>query len=240
MKIIKYFAIIILGCYLSFVGEQNALKFPHLPKVPKSSELNPRVISATIIGAMFFGGFRGIIVNLVWMYIDNLWHQGRFYKLPSLYEIVTTIQPQYIDGWVMGGWHMAYNMSLELPNVKNISIQLRKKIELDWVYRGIDFLKAGSELNPKNAKIYFEIGWTYYHRLKDYQSSIKWFELSAKQKDGLNVTSRLVAFAYEKSGNISMAYKKWLELKSDNQYNNQTSKNIIDRNIKRLNEMMEK
>ena len=187
---LKKTAVILIGIFLSLWGEEKGLQCPVLPKMPRMEHLNARVMSSQMAGAILFGGFRGMIVDLTWMYIDNLWHHGRFYALPSLYDFVTTVQPEYINGWVMGGWHMAYNMSLEVPQVKNLTPQLRKKIELDWVYRGIDFLKAGADLNPENAELYFEIGWTYFHRLKDYRSCVPWFEESVRHEGAMWTTWR--------------------------------------------------
>lgn len=236
----KILFIIFFGVFLSYYGEVHSLQFPHLPVVPKTEHINPRILSSKMIGAIFFGGFRGIIVDLTWMYIDHLWHHARFYKLPPLYEFITSVQPEYIDGWVMGGWHMAYNMSLELPEVKHLTPHLRKKIELSWVYRGLEFLKAGAGLNPDNAKLDFEIGWTYYHRLKDYKNAIPWFEKSCEKKGALSVTFRLICFAYEKDGNIKKSYEKWLDLKKHSSYNDKTAKKIIDRHTKRIAELLGK
>ncbi len=230
--------IILLAVYLATYGEIQALKSPLIDKPIQAKQFSSKVFNAQIITAILFGGFRGIIVDFIWIHIDTLWHHARFYKLPELYELVTIIQPEYINGWIMGGWHMAYNMSLELPNVRSLSPQLRKKIEMNWIFRGIDFLKAGSQLNPDDAKLYFEIGWTYYHRLKDYKSSIKWFEQSAKQEDALYITSRLIAHAIEKSGNKVKSYQKWLSLKNHPSYMNLPAKKIIDKNIARLHDII--
>jgi hypothetical protein len=193
-----------------------------------------RVVSAQWIGALFFSGFRGMIVDLVWIYIDELWHSSRYYKLPLLYEFVTSVQPEYIDGWVMGGWHMAYNMSLSVPSTPNMSPQLRRKIEEKWVYRGLAFLKAGVIMNPENSKIYFEVAWTYYHRLKDFKNAILWFEKTEEQKGAPYHVVRLIAFSYEKMGDEKSAYKKWVELHSHPSYEDPIAKEIIDRNTERL------
>ncbi|EKD26680.1 MAG: hypothetical protein ACD_79C01064G0004 [uncultured bacterium] len=229
--------VLFFGVFLSIQGESRALKSINTLKILEFHRLNPKIISAKFIGAALFGGFRGIIVDITWIYIDDLWHHGRFYKLPPLYEFITAIQPEYIDGWVMGAWHMAYNMSLDVENTPNISKHLKNKIELQWVYRGIDFLKDGIELNPLSAKLNFELGWTYYHRLKDYKNSIEWFEKSAVLKDSTYVTPRLAAYSYEKIGDYKTAYKKWLDLKKHPSYEDNVSKKIIDKNIERLNKI---
>ena len=91
-------------------------------------------------------------------------------------------------------------------------------------------------MNPDSHKIYFEIGWTYYNRLKDYKDSIPWFEKSSKQKWAPDYVVRLIAFAYEKMGDTDAAYKKWVALHSHPSYNDPTIKNIIDRNTERLKE----
>ncbi|MBN2145605.1 MAG: hypothetical protein JW774_13400 [Candidatus Aureabacteria bacterium] len=234
---ITFLFILVAGMALSWYGEKKALAFPLLPKLPRFEHLNMKVVSAQMATGVLFGGLRGMIVDFVWMYMDNLWHHARFYKLPPLYEFITTIQPEYIDGWVMGGWHMAYNMGLDVVHTAGISPQIAKKIELEWAYRGINFLKAGAILNPDSAKLYFEIGWTYYHRLKDYQASIPWFEKSEALPDASYVTSRLIAFAMEKTGDLKSARQKWLSLTKHPSYNDPSSKSIIDRNISRFNKL---
>ncbi len=234
MTLLKPFGIFFLGLFLSLWGEKKALESPFLPPLPKTETLNPRILSVQGVSGILFGGFRGMIAGLTWMYIDSLWHQARFYKLPPLYEFMTVLQPDFIDGWIMGGWHMAYNMSLELPKVRNLSALMRQKIELRWVYKGIRFLKSGAAMNPKNPALPFEIGWTYYHRLNDYKASIPWFEKSAGIDPEDALPLRLAAHAYEKSGSPEMALKKWLELKQHPSYTIAYSKSIIDRNIGKL------
>lgn len=240
MSFFKAVSIVLIGATLSFTGEKKALQCDALPRLPDTRELNPRVLSARMVAASLFGGIRGIIVDLAWMRIDHLWHHARFYRLPSLYEFVTTVQPEYIEGWVLGGWHMAYNMSLEAPQAAKVSEQIKKKVEMEWAFRGIRFLKAGAAYNPESAKLPFEIGWTYYHRLKDYRSAIPWFEKSASLPGATDVTSRLIPHAYEKLGDRETAYKKWLALKSHPSYNRRVPKKIIDRNIRRLKNILEK
>jgi len=175
-----------------------------------------------------------MIADFTWMYIDHLWQQARFYRLPPLYEFLVTVEPTFINAWVMGGWHMAYNMSLELPKVQGLTPQLSKKRELEWVFRGLDFLKAGIILNPGNAKLHFEIGWTYYHRLKDYEESAHWFEKCAKFPDAPPSAARLVAHSYERMGDNGKSYEKWLALRSHPSYNHPPIGKIIEKNFKRL------
>ncbi len=229
-----FLVLFLFGIFLSVTGEKRALTFSDLPRLPNNSVLSTRVLSAQLIGALFFSGFRGMIVDLVWMRIDTLWYTCRYYKLPPLYEFVTSVQPEYIDGWVMGGWHMAYNMSLSVPKSPNLSPQLCRKVEEKWVYQGLDFLKAGAMMNPESHKIYFEIAWTYYHRLKDYKNSIPWFEKSAEQKGAPYYVVRLIAFAYEKMGDRESAYKKWVALHSHPSYEDPSVKKIIDDHTERL------
>ena len=235
---IKNILIMMIWVFLSVAGEDKALTFKYIPRMPSDKRINPRVLSAKMVSALLFGGMRGMIVDLTWMYVDTLWHEARFYKLPPLYEMITAVQPEYIEGWVMGGWHMAYNMAYELPKTPNLTPTMKNKIELEWVYRGIEFLKSGTELNPENAQLYFEIGWTYYHRLKDYKDSIPWFQKSSEQKDATWVTSRLIAYAYEKSGDSTMAYKTWLSLKKHPSYQEAYAKKLIDTNVSRLEQIL--
>lgn len=238
LSFLKYFLVFFIAVFFSIFGEQKALKTEGLPILPKTEDINPRLVSAKIFASILFGGFRGIVVDLTWMYIDNLWHHSRFYQLPSLYEIVTLLQPDYIDGWIMGGWHMAYNMSLDVPNVKGLSPQIKKKIEMEWVLRGLNFLKTGATVNPNSYKLHFEIGWTYYHRLKDYESSIIWFEKAVSKDSSQDIAKRLIPYALEKNDKKEFALKKWIDLQNDSSYSNLTVKKIVDKNIQRLQSMV--
>lgn len=206
---------------------------PHLPVFPESSEINPRLMGASVLSAFLFGGMRGVFVDILWMYMDHLWHSARFYKLPPLYELVTMLQPSFIEAWVMGGWHMAYNMSHELDNMTHLSPVLRKKIEYDWIYRGISFLKAGLLQNPEKAKLAFEIAWTYYHRLELFDASIPWFEKCLELGGGHN-SSRLIAHAYYKMGNKKKALEKWLDMRGTDDYNEPSIRGIVDRHILKI------
>lgn len=230
--------LIISAIFFSVFGEYKASLFEDLPRIPNTEHLNSRCFGVKMISGLLFGGFRGIIVDLSWIHLDNLWHHARFYKMPPIYEFITILQPDYIHVWVMGGWHMAYNMSLDIKNNKNISEDIKRKIALKWAYRGIKFLETGHYLNPDNAEIPFEIGWTYYHRLKEYEKSIKWFKICSEKEDSSYVTVRLIGFAYEKLNKLNKALLHWKSLRLHESYKDDVSRKIINKNIERLEKLV--
>ena len=55
-------------------------------------------------------GIRNVMVDLLLIEVHDLWHQKRWYRIPEYFEMVTVLQPEWIEGWEIGSWHMAYNI----------------------------------------------------------------------------------------------------------------------------------
>ncbi|MCD6407926.1 tetratricopeptide repeat protein [bacterium] len=80
-----------------------------------------------------------------------------------------------------------------------------------WYTQGIKFLKKGIAYNPERYDLYFELGWTYYHKGKDYKNSVRYLERAIKFPHP-DYVDDLLAHAYEKTGQIDLAIKQWEKL----------------------------
>ena len=80
-----------------------------------------------------------------------------------------------------------------------------------WYNQGIKFLKKGIAYNPERYDLYFELGWTYYHKGKDYKNSVRYLERAIKFPHP-DYVDDLLAHAYEKTGQIDLAIKQWEKL----------------------------
>jgi tetratricopeptide (TPR) repeat protein len=94
---------------------------------------------------------------------------------------------------------MAYNIYAEVkdPNEKQF-----------WYDQGIKFLKKGISYNPDKYDLYFELGWTYYNKGKDYPNAVAMLEKAIKFPHPEYVND-VLAHAYEKNGQIDKAIKEW-------------------------------
>jgi tetratricopeptide (TPR) repeat protein len=165
-------------------------------------------------GAALMTGFRGIVADLLWLECDHFWHGGEWHKLLPYYYFITRLQPKFVTVWVVGGWHMAYNVSYRVAHDKTLPEAERELESARWVERGIAFLKEGLRHNADRYEIYFELGWDYYHKVKDYREAVVYLEQAVRRPHPQWV-ERVLAHAYEKCGRYRDAYDVWRGIDED-------------------------
>jgi tetratricopeptide (TPR) repeat protein len=85
-----------------------------------------------------------------------------------------------------------------------------------WYDRGISFLKKGVSYNPEKYDLYFELGWTYYHKGQDYPNAVKYLEKAVQFPHPAYVDD-VLAHAYELNGQVDKALAQWeKQLKAGN------------------------
>ena len=93
-----------------------------------------------------------------------------------------------------------------LSDLINVPVEM-----IFWYTNGISFLKKGIAYNKDRYDLYFELGWTYYHKGKDYPNAVRYLEKATKFPHPEFVDD-VLAHAYEKNGQIDMAIKQWGKL----------------------------
>jgi len=162
-------------------------------------EMGLLLMPGQIAGSLVMSGFKGLAADLLWLNMENIWHSGQHYKMLPLLDSISFLQPRYVTVWAVGGWHMAYNVyaAVEDPKEKQF-----------WYNQGVKFLKKGVSHNRDKYDLYFELGWTYYHKGKDYSNAVRYFERAVKFPHP-DVIDDVLAHAYEKNGQIKKAIKQW-------------------------------
>ena len=155
-----------------------------------------------VAGSLVLGGFKGLAADLLWLQVEDLFHSGQSFKMLPLLKSVTFLQPKFITPWAVGGWHLSYNISVMTEDPKEKEA---------WIQAGIDFLKEGITYNPERYDLYFELGWTFYHKVKNYAEAVKYLELACKFP-GPDYLPNVLAHAYEKNGRIDQAIETWKEI----------------------------
>lgn len=158
------------------------------------------LLPGQVAGNLVLGGFKGLAADLLWLNMEEYWHSGQHHKVLPLLETISWLQPNYVLVWAIGGWHMAYNIYAAVEN--------DPEQQAYWYDQGIRFLKKGIYYNPDKYDLYFELGWTYYHKGKDFPNAVTYLAKAAQYSSPDYVTD-VLAHAYEKAGNIPMAIETW-------------------------------
>jgi len=103
------------------------------------------------------GGFRGLIVNFLFLRSNQLQLEGKFFETMTLGDWITKLQPTFTPVWRYQAWNMAFNISktFEDPNDR-----------FRWVWSGIKLLRdEGLKYNPTDAEMYRELGQIIYMKI---------------------------------------------------------------------------
>ncbi len=80
--------------------------------------------------------------------------------------------------------------------------------QLFWYTKGVTFLKKGVSYNPEKYDLYFELGWTYFHKGKDYANATRYLEKAVRFPHPAYVDN-VLAHAYELNDEPDKALKEW-------------------------------
>jgi len=134
--------------------------------------VGPGVVLATTA----LGAFRGIIVDIVWIRMEALKQDDKFFEIVQLADLACRLSPQFSKVWDFNAWNMAYNVSVEIPQLDE---------RWSWVKKGIELLRdQGIPNNPTEPELYFSLAWTYMHKVGDQLDDAHFFY---KQELGLEM-----------------------------------------------------
>lgn len=155
----------------------------------KDRELAVTGVTGVIVGAIL-GGFREVAASMLWMKTDYLWDRGEGTSVEALWtmRLTTLLDPHWLEPWRMTGWHLAYNLFVETED---------PELKAKFLQMGVDSLKEGISWNPDRYDLYFELGWTYFDKVRDYNEATKWLQ-AAIQFPHPEYIDRLIAHAYER------------------------------------------
>src|SRR3989442_13000517 len=114
----------------------------------------PPVLAFTTVA---LGGFRGLIANALWIRMQDLQQDGKYFEMVQLADWITKMEPSLTQVWVVQAWNMAFNISVKFPNPYD---------RWRWVQRGIELLRNdGLGYNPRNALMYRELSWFFQFKM---------------------------------------------------------------------------
>ena len=202
-------ALALLG--LLFPVSQRIENDPHYPKEYNQFMLGPErgntlstIREGGTVGIMaMMGGFRPLVVNLLWLKADQYWHMGAsgWYKLNPILQTICEMDPHFIDAWSTFGWHLAWNVCADAAD------QDKPK----WIQAGIEAYKRGQYFNPDHYDLFKDLAWLYHDKLKDYQAAIPEWKETLKRPDAPIYVRHMLAHAYENTWQVERAVATWKE-----------------------------
>ena len=158
------------------------------------------------------------IIDLLYMDIEYLWHQGAYERIFPIYRIITTIGPNDVEAWAVGGWFLINGVA------PIYSREERQQIER----YGIKFIKKGIEKNPEDARLYWELSWIFYSK-GDFDRSLEYLQKAEKYPHDFKV-EHLKAHIYMKKNMKDEAINEWQKISEKYPEN----KYVADRFIRQL------
>ena len=114
----------------------------------------PPMVAFTTVA---LGGFRGMLADWLWLRASSLQEEGRYFELVQLSDWITKLEPRLTPVWAFHGWNLAYNISVLFDDPAD---------RWRWVSHGIRLLRdEGLVYNPDDAKLLYELGWLFQHKL---------------------------------------------------------------------------
>lgn len=125
----------------------------HLNQVAPHENSPPLVSFVTVA----MGGFRGLVVDFLWLRAGELQRLGRYFELVQLADWITKLEPRSAAVWNFHAWNLAYNVSVMMSTPED---------SWRWVRHGIELLRdEGLRYNKGAPKIYHELAWLFQHKL---------------------------------------------------------------------------
>ena len=110
------------------------------------------------ISNVFLGPFRNLIINTLWLRMDRLQKQGKFFEMVQLADWILRVQPENATVAQYLAWNMAYNITVTQQNYDS-----RRR----WIKKALETLHTAMKYNPNDPILYREMAWIYQHKLGD-------------------------------------------------------------------------
>lgn len=146
-----------------------------------------------------FSGFRQVIAGLLWVRADSFFHSGNYDAILPLIRMITWLDPNFLDVYATGGWHLMYNFT-----------DTDQRSDRRYLPAGMALLREGIANNPTVFDMYKEAGWNSFDKVKDFDAAIQYYSEGLKQKNAdVTQVGHALAHSLERAGRIDEAIEQW-------------------------------
>lgn len=161
---------------------------------------NPVVLPSQFVAGTVVG-FREVVAGLLWVRVNDFFHQGNYAAIVPLTRIITWLDPHQIDVYCTGAWHLAYNF-----------VDSAQRADHRYLAPAMKFLEEGIKNNPGVWDPKFDLGFTMYSmKAQEFDKAVYWIRKASQDKGAPLRLERQTAHNLEKWGKIDECEKQWLE-----------------------------
>jgi hypothetical protein len=102
------------------------------------------------------GGFRGILVAVIWNSAENEKNNHNWVPLETDYQAISELEPYFASDYVFNAWNQSYNLSAQFHDFNT---------KYKWVLDGLVSLYQGEEFIPNNSNIIMNEGNDFFLKL---------------------------------------------------------------------------
>lgn len=109
----------------------------------------------TYIASLFFGAFRAVAVDILWIQLRRVEEEKRWYERREIIKLISYVQPRNPEVWSHLGWHSAYNVANGFTDPEK---------SWEWVKFGLLWLRRGISVLPNNPYLKDQLAYTLWHK----------------------------------------------------------------------------
>lgn len=144
-------------------------------------------------------GFRQVVAGLLWVRADSFFHQGNYDAILPLIRVITWLDPNFLDVYATGGWHLTYNFTDQ-----------EQRSDRRYLPAGRALLNEMIQNNPDLFDGYREAGWLNFDKIKDYDEAIRYYKTALTKKNvDYTQAGHQLAHSYERTGRVNEAVRQW-------------------------------
>jgi len=190
--------------------EQDVLRYSG---VKVSIALRDQLSQGFTIGVL--AGMRNIVADLLWLSMMPAWMNQDWWKMGTIINACTSLQPRAPMFWEMGGWHLAWNASISAQqDVRQPNPLRRLKAARFWTERGLDIYLRGLQVNPTNWRLSQSTAMLYDQRLHEWKTAAFYYQSASEQPNAPVYLERDAAHMYDKFhlNDPAQEYAEWVKL----------------------------
>ena len=120
-----------------------------LKGLPASSAL------PTYVASLFFGAFRAVAVDILWIQLRKVEEEKRWYERREIIQLISYVQPRNPEVWSHLGWHSAYNVANGFTDPEK---------SWEWIKFGLLWLRRGIQTLPNEPYLKDQLAYTLWHK----------------------------------------------------------------------------
>jgi hypothetical protein len=125
--------------------------------------VSPQLALATQV----LGWGRGLIIDVLWIRMEMLKEEGKFFELVQLADWACKLAPRFPQVWDIQSWNLAFNVPTKIDELPD---------RWPWVRAGIELLRDEGIPNNRNAPmLYDRLAWFYSYKIGEQDDNAHFF-----------------------------------------------------------------